>query len=477
VVTLVISQSIIDESIIKPEITTSVDRKNQSYIVNEDCCHELRFQIGSTSTLKNIGRVTVMARYIFVNRFFYPDHSATSQILTDLVFYLSQFDTEIHVVTSRLSYEQSISKLPAKEKIDNITIHRVWTSNFGRINLAGRAIDYLTFYMLAVLKLVFLVKRNDLVISKTDPPLISIFTTLIANVYGAKTINWLQDLFPEVAINLEVNFLKGRLGKLLIRLRNYSLRNAASNVVLGEKMRKRLVEEGISPSKINVIHNWSVSYKASLIHDNPLRTQWGLDEKFVIGYSGNLGRAHDSQTIINAMIALKDNEEIIFLFIGGGSHFAKVQQACVDNDLSNVLFKPYQPRELLHLSLSAVDVHWLALQPQLEGLIVPSKFYGIAAAGKPIIFLGDANGELAKLIDDFNMGFVISLGDYQALVDRFHLLASNITLCEQIGTNNRKVFDRKFDNHLAFNSWRKVLSIIESEPTIDIIPSHQRKIH
>jgi glycosyltransferase involved in cell wall biosynthesis len=417
-----------------------------------------------------------VAKYIFVNRFFYPDHSATSQILTDLVFYLSQFDKEIHVVTSRLSYDQSTSKLPAKEIINNITIHRVWTSNFGRFNLAGRAIDYMTFYILAILKLLLVVGRNDVLISKTDPPLMSIFTSLIGKLYDAKTVNWLQDIFPEVAINLDVKFLKGRFGQLLIHLRNYSLNSASSNVVLGERMRERLIEEGINSSKIDIIHNWVDGEKIKPVLDNPLRTEWGLEGKFVIGYSGNLGRAHDSQTIINAMIALKDNSNIVFLFIGGGSHFAKVQQACMDYHLSNVVFKPYQPREFLHLSLTAADVHWLALQPQLEGLIVPSKFYGIVAAGRPMIFLGDVDGELAKLINDHAMGFVVPLGDSQTLVARFDLLASDSSLCQQMGVNAREMFDAEFDSQLAFAAWRKVLTKVESQLATVINPM-PGKIH
>lgn len=411
-----------------------------------------------------------MARYIFVNRFFYPDHSATSQILTDLLVHLSQFDKEIHVVTSRLSYDKSVDDLPAKEKISNITVHRVWTSNFGRINLAGRVVDYLTFYFSALFWLLVLVRQDDVVVSKTDPPLISIVTTLVARLHGANTISWLQDIFPEIAINLEVNFLKGMPGKLLVSLRNYSLRKASSIVVLGEKMRNHLIEEGIDPGKINIIHNWAVGKKPDLGRNNSLRTKWGLDGKFVIGYSGNLGRAHDSQTIIDTMITLKNERDIVFLFIGGGSHFEKVMQACKQHHITNVLFKPYQPRELLHLSLTAVDVHWLCLQPQLEGLIVPSKFYGIAAAGKPVIFLGDSDGELARIILDRNMGFVVSLGDDRTFVDKIRLLISDNSLCQEIGLNNRKVFDREFDSQLAFNAWRKALEKVEPQPAAVMYP-------
>jgi glycosyltransferase involved in cell wall biosynthesis len=415
-----------------------------------------------------------MSKYIFVNRFFYPDHSATSQILSDLVFDLSKSDVDIHVVTSRYSYDNSFTVLPAKENIGNVFIHRVWTSNFGRMNLVGRAIDYLSFYLSAIVTLIQLVRRNDVLITKTDPPLMSTFSTLIAKFFRAKSINWVQDLFPEVAINLDVKILRGRFGKLLIHLRNYSLNGASTNVVIGEKMREHLIGEGINSKNINIIQNWADGNKIRPVSHNPLKTEWGLDGKFVIGYSGNLGRAHDSETIINAMIALKNNEKIVFLFIGGGSHTPKVQQACQDYNITNVVFKSYQPRELLQLSLSVADVHWLALQPQLEGLIVPSKFYGIAAAGKPVVFLGDRGGELGKLICRHYMGFAIPLGDYETLVEKFNLLALNSQLCELMGINSREVFDGKFNKHLALNAWKKVLSsVAETQSAVDVTPIYK----
>jgi glycosyltransferase involved in cell wall biosynthesis len=403
-----------------------------------------------------------MAKYIFVNRFFYPDHSATSQLLSDLVFHLSRYESEIHVVTSRRSYDDPMVGLPAIEKIDSISIHRVWTSNYGRINIFGRAIDYVSFYLFAFVKLIQLVRRNDVLITKTDPPLISIFTTFIAKIFGAKRINWIQDLFPEVAINLNVRKLQGMLGRILVRLRNHSLKGG-QNVVLGKRMKQKLIHEGINKGDIKTIPNWVNGKNIRPVSDNPLRKEWGLEGKFVIGYSGNLGRAHDSETIISAMVALKESENIVFLFIGGGSHLANVQHACEVHDLPNVIFKPYQPRELLHLSLSVPDVHWLVLQPQLEGLIVPSKFYGIAASGRPMIFLGDTEGELATIINHYNMGYVAPLGDHQTLVDKFNLLASNSSLCHRLGSNSREVFDNKFNHDIALKEWERVI-FAQTEP-------------
>src|SRR5471030_2484192 len=116
-----------------------------------------------------------MARLIFLNRYFFPDHSATSQILSDLAFYLADGGRDVHVVTSRQLYEDPKAQLPARETIRGVTIHRVFSTRFGRMSLAGRMLDYLSYYATMMLAVIKLAGAGDIVIAKTDPPLISVF--------------------------------------------------------------------------------------------------------------------------------------------------------------------------------------------------------------------------------------------------------------------------------------------------------------
>lgn len=159
-------------------------------------------------------------------------------------------------------------------------------------------------------------------------------------------------------------------------------------------MREKLLDIGIQNERISVIHNW---VDASAIHpvpseDNPLRKEWDLEGKFVVGYSGNLGRAHEFETILGAAVQRQSHKDIVFLFIGGGAQTHKARLASEAHGLTNILFKPYQPREALSFSLGVSDIHLVVLQPSMEGLIVPSKYYGIVTAGKPVIFIGNENG-------------------------------------------------------------------------------------
>ena len=196
------------------------------------------------------------SRIIFVNRFFYPDISATSQILSDLSFELAAGGEQIHIVTSRLRYDDAAAVLAAHEVVNGVAVHRVWTSRFGRGNLFGRLADYLTFYLTAPLKALALASRGDVIVAKTDPPIISVPLMFAARLRGAKLVNWLQDLFPEVAGALGMKLGGGAVMCVLTWLRDRSLRAAAANVVLGSRM-ATIATAHAPQSRVRVVPNWS----------------------------------------------------------------------------------------------------------------------------------------------------------------------------------------------------------------------------
>ena len=397
---------------------------------------------------------------IFVNRFFFPDISATSQMLSDLAFQLATDGAEIHVVTSRLRYDDPLVKLQACEVINGVTIHRVWTSHFGRTNILGRLCDYLTFYVTAPYKILLLAARGDVVVVKTDPPMISIPVMIVARIRGARRVNWLQDLFPEVAIALGMELGGAMVQTTLVWIRNWSLRTADRNVVLGTRM-KTLVAQHAPQVPIYVVPNWSptADIVPLLRTDNPLNEQWYLQDRFVVGYSGNLGRAHELSIMLDAADRLRHRMEIVFLIIGEGNQKATLQKEITAKGLTNILFKPYLPKEQLKYSLTVPDVHLVSLKPALEGLIVPSKFYSSIAAGRPVIFIGDSNGEIAREIARGYCGITVSPNDPAALAKSVVQLYDDASLCSQMSINARALFDAEFSQKMAIDKWQRVLTI------------------
>ncbi len=307
-------------------------------------------------------------KVVFINRYFFPDHSATSQLLSDLAFGLATLGHEVHVVTSRQRYDEPLASLSPREQVNVVLVHRVWTTRFGRSHLAGRALDYLTFYLSAGLRLVRDLNRGDIVVAKTDPPLISVVAAVAARVRGARLINWLQDVFPEVAEATKVRFLPAWALSLLRKLRNWSLRSGAATVVLGAGMADYVSRHTVPGKSVTIIPNWSKEFP----EQNPgdiaaLRAEWGLGGRFVVMYSGNMGRVHEFDTILDAAESLRDSG-VSFLFVGDGHRKAFLLDEIERRQLSNFVFKSYQPRESLALSLAVGDVHLITLLPSSKDL-------------------------------------------------------------------------------------------------------------
>ena len=405
-----------------------------------------------------------MRRLIFINRFFFPDHSATSQILSDLAFHLSDVGREIHVVTSTQIYDDPKASLPDYEVIHDVHVHRVSSTQFGRTALTGRSIDYVSFYWSVWRRLMAIAQRGDILLAKTDPPLVSIVAMAAARRKDARLINWLQDVYPELAMELRVPLIRGPIAANLAKLRDRTLQFAAATVVVGDLMGRKIETLGTPRARIHVIPNWcnDEEIKPLGYFENPLRQKWALQNKFVVGYSGNLGRAHEFGTVLAAAERLRHDPRILFLMIGGGKRFDELATTVKERQLASVFrFVPYQERKFLRYSLGIPDVHWISLNPELEGLIVPSKFYGVAAAGKPIIVITAKNGELARLVQEHACGVVIAPGDAGALAGSLLGLARDSGALAEMGIRARKMLEAHFTRQKGFERWRQLLDALD----------------
>jgi len=407
-----------------------------------------------------------MQQIVFLNRFFYPDHCATSLLLSDLAFHLAGLGHRIHVIASRQLYDTTDTCLPAQEFINGVQVHRIPTTRFGRSGLLGRSIDYLSYLSSASRCAKSLARPGDIIVAKTDPPLMSMLAMQVVRRTGAQLVNWVQDLHPEAAARMFVPSFPCALDGLITTIRNPSLRGARVNIAVGEHMANKIRSYGIAADRIEVIHNWSTDANLSPVKhgENPLRGEWRLNDKFVVGYSGNLGRAHEFETVLATAEELRQTRDIVFLFIGGGHHFkklaARVKQRGLDHKFQ---FRPYQSQELLKYSLGVADIHLVSLRPEFEGLIVPSKFYGAAAAGRPVIAIGSADGEIGRLVKKYEIGITVEQGEAKRLSQELVFVAKNREWAVAAGRRARAMLDTHFSRQHALSRWQEVL-----EPLIAI---------
>jgi colanic acid biosynthesis glycosyl transferase WcaI len=401
-------------------------------------------------------------KLILINRYFFPDESATSRMLTSLAQSLVKNEWSVHILASRSLHNDPSIRLAERETVGGVEVYRLRTTAFGRNWLPGRAIDYATFHLATMWHLLRLARRNDICIVCTDPPLTSVIALLPMWLRGSVLVNWLHDLFPEVAIENGIGTRRGALTRIALWLRDLSLHRAAVNVTPMQGMTKYLASRSIAADALMTIHHWSDgdAIRPVAPDRNALRSEWGLGERFVVGYSGNFGRAHDFSTFLNAAERLRDHRDIVFTFVGSGHQKDAIERAVAERGLSNVLLKPLQPRERLAEALGVADLHLISLLPAMEPFVVPSKLYGILAAGRPAAFVGDVSGEIATVLRIGDCGRSIPPGDDERLAHVILDLAHDPELRTRLGRNARTLFETHYTEARGTTAWQRVLNEI-----------------
>lgn len=403
-------------------------------------------------------------RIVLVNRYFHPDESATSRMVSSLAFGLAERGLAVEVLASRQKHDEAAPGLRRYEQLHGVRIHRLASTGFGRAGLAGRAADYASFQAAAMLWCLAHLRRDDLVIACTDPPLLSVSMAAAIAIRGGRFVNWLHDVFPEVATELGVLRRDGYAARVARALRDWSLRRAAINLVPTASMAVEIRRVGRRPSAVLTIPYWSEDgIEPVSPGDNPLRTEWGLQDAFVVGYSGNFGRAHEFGTLIDAATQLRDAGNIRFLLVGSGFGRARLEAEVRRRGLQNVVFRPLQPRERLAQSLSAPDLHLISLQPQLEPYVVPSKLYGIMAAGRPAIFIGAEGGEVATALREHGCGETVTIGAGADLAGRIIALREDTSRRMEMGAKARRAFERRHRRDAAIEKWVEILGALANQ--------------
>lgn len=390
-------------------------------------------------------------RICFFNRSYWPDQAATGQLLTELAEDLvADYGCHVHVVAGRPLHSAAgdrASWAPLARDVHNgVAIVRANGTRFSPRRFAGRAANYVSYCASAALAS-FGVGRPDVVVSLTDPPIIGVVARETARRARAPFVFLCEDIFPEVAALLE-DFHNGLVNAALDRINRRLLRQASAIVALGDRMKRRLVEEkGADAARVHVIHNWAdCEAIAPAPKNNPFARAHGLVDRFVVMHSGNVGLSQNLDVIVDAADRLRGHERILFLVVGNGTRRDALERAVAARNLSNVRFLPYQPKESLTDSFGAADVFLVSLKPGIEGYIVPSKLYGILAAGRPYVAAIDPSAEPATIAARYGCGVTAAPGDADDLARKILMLHDDPAATSAMGSRARQaalVFDRR----------------------------------
>jgi len=407
------------------------------------------------------------SKILLIQQHFYPEIAATGQLLLDLCEDLVKVGYDVKVVTGNPTEilndkKKERKNVRRKENYKGIEIVRLRNTTFNKYRMSGRVLNYLTFHFLIFFHVLFY-ERPNLVFVLSTPPFIS-FSGLMLKIFkGSKVIYNVQDLFPELAVELG----KLRNKSFIFILKTFSkciIRRMDKVIVVGEYMGLKVRKDVLKDMEANhliSIHNWADGEKLKVIgkEDNYLKREWGLEGKFVVLYSGNIGYLHEFDTIISAAedIQNKGYKDIVFVFIGEGIKKEYIRKKAEEKGLNNILFFPYQPREMLRYSLGLADVSLVTLVEGFEGMVVPSKIYGILASGRPMIGIVGRDSEINEIIREGRCGRIVKIGDGKALSGVVIEYYKNPQKCREEGMNGRKYFEKNFDRKIATEKYIEVI--------------------
>lgn len=337
-------------------------------------------------------------RILLLNQCFYPDHVATAQYLTELALGLRDAGHEVTVVASSRGYDNPQNRYPSHEVWRGIDIRRIWTPGLGKGAKWRRLLDFASFWLSATLILLRL-KKFDVTVCLTSPPLISTLGTVMVKIKGGAVVPWIMDLNPDEAV--AAGWLKagGFVERVLSLLQRWSFRQASRIIALDRFMAARLEAKGVPAEVIHTDPPWS--HDAAVRYDEEgrqaFRMEHGLTEKFVVMYSGNHSPCHPLDALLESAHELVGESHIHFLFVGGGSELEKVKRFRDRHGLPNITTLPYQPMAKLAGSLSSADLHTVVLGDPFVGIVHPCKIYNILALGLPFLTLGPKQSHLRDL--------------------------------------------------------------------------------
>lgn len=341
-------------------------------------------------------------RVLLLNQAFYPDYAATAVHLADFAKGLAEAGHEVVVVCSQRGYADPKIKYLKYEKWQNVEIHRVFNTCFGKTAKWQRAMDFFSFIVFCCLKLLFL-KRFDAVVALTSPPLISFIGASYSKLFGSKFYYWVMDLNPDEAI--AAGWLKegSFIAKILEYFSLFSLKSAEKIIVLDDFMSARVCKKGIDSNKLEVIPPWS--HEDEVMYDSAaaleFRKEFNLLDKYIVLYAGNHSPCHPLDTLMQVAKKLREQEQIRFLFIGGGSEQKRVVEFARENNLENIICRPYLPKEKVSGMLSAADIHAVVMGEPYVGIIHPSKIYNILLVGGDVLYIGPVHSHITELKKQF----------------------------------------------------------------------------
>jgi colanic acid biosynthesis glycosyl transferase WcaI len=387
-------------------------------------------------------------RILFLNQYFPPDATNTAYLLGQLCEDLAR-DHEVLVLAGRPSYNPEAGRYrPA-----GVQVRHAWSTSFSRAGMAGRLLNYAT-YLISALLSASRMPKPDAIVALTDPPVIGVIGLMASRRHHVPFVQVYMDIYPDVGIALRRvdNPLLVRAWRRL----NQRVRSGAARVVaIGRDMQEKLQQEGVDPAKIALIPNWANESVVGPERIAEVRTAMGWTERFVVMHAGNTGLAQNLDVLVEAAQRIRDQPDILVTIVGDGAARQRLEQRARALDLPNIAFVPHVPKHEAESLVAAADLHVISLAPGLRGCVVPSKLYGILAAGKPFIAAVEPGSEIAFLVAETRCGILVETGDPGGLANAIVGVRDHPD--PEMGKSGRRAFQTEYRRDKATRTYEDLL--------------------
>ncbi len=398
-------------------------------------------------------------RLLVLTQFFPPDFAATGQLIEELAIQLGQQNVDVSVFTGQPGYAFAKGDAPEVEQRGNVWIKRSRMAQLFKGRIRGKAVNGLMYSLRSVLHLVRWATRYQVLLVTTAPPFLPVIGYLANLFFGLRYVCLLYDLYPDIAVELEVVAVNHPVARLWRWMNRQVWRRADSIVVLSASMKARIVSHCPEvEGKIAVIHSWSNAEQIVPIEkeENWFAREHGLTDEFVVLYSGNMGRCHDIDTLFEAARLLRD-DPILFVCIGGGAKREPLMARVEAEGLSNFRFLPYQEKSVLPYSLTASDLSLVSVAVGMESLVAPSKLYPAMAAGRPISAICPPSSYLGELLAAAGCGETFENGAAAALAEFIRGLSQDKARTQLLGRSGRAYLESHFTPKIIAKEYLKVI--------------------
>lgn len=434
-----------------------------------------------SQTLQNITRTDAISakfKLLIITQFFPPDYAATGQLIQELAHNLGHNNIQVNIFTGQPGYAFTQEQAPTHEVGNNLTIRRSKTVQICSTRIRAKALNGIIFTLRSAWHIFRNSRQNDVVLLTTAPPFLSLAGYLANLFLGVEYICLIYDLYPDAVVELGVISENSLITKLWNHLNKRIWQRSKKIVVLSDTMKQRITDKHPQiADKISIIHNWADADWIVPLQkqENWFALEHGIDRKFTVLYSGNMGRCHDLDTIMGAIKLLRD-EPIQFVFIGAGAKQKQCRRSVEESNLENCIFLPYQDQVNLPYSLTACDLALVSIAPGLEGVVAPSKLYGIMAAGKAIAAICEPHSYLRQIVNDAGCGAYFDNDRSQDLAEFIMSLAADPEVAIDMGNAGRKYMVENFTPKIIARQYCEIMDVEATQQSNDTQQSKSKHL-